>query len=130
VWRRGGQGHPADGPTDAAQGDRQWHHVPHAVWAADAPFTPAVQTGNLAGQTGTGAPGTVVPAGIEAETGVAEHQGRADKSGSSMDRVVKCIVSRADMKEWDAISGVYATFGATGSALNTGVEIDWMGVAK
>ena len=110
------------------------------------PFTPAVQTGNLifvAGQIGTGANGAVVPGGIEAETRqtLMNIKDVLDKSGSSMDRVVKCTVFMADMKEWDAMNVVYTTFfpehkparsafGSTGLALNARTEIECIAVAK
>ncbi len=58
------------------------------------------------------------------------------RNGSSMDRVVKCTVFMADMKEWPAMNEVYVTFfdrarrparsafGTTGLALNARVEIE------
>jgi 2-iminobutanoate/2-iminopropanoate deaminase len=120
------------------------YHMPYG--RPTRPFTPAVQTGNLiflAGQIGTGAQGTVVPGGIETETRQAllNIKDVLEKSGSAMDRVVKCTVFLADMKEWDAMNGVYTTFfpvhpparsafGATGLALNARVEIECIGVAK
>ena len=110
------------------------------------PFTPAVQTGNLifvAGQIGTGSNGAIVPGGIEAETRqtLVNIKDVLDKSGSSMDRVVKCTVFMADMKEWDAMNVVYTTFfpdhkparsafGSTGLALNARTEIECIAVAK
>ena len=54
------------------EGNRQRHHVSHAVWSSARPFTPAVQVGDiryLAGQIGTGAsPGRRSVRGIQAET--------------------------------------------------------------
>jgi 2-iminobutanoate/2-iminopropanoate deaminase len=110
------------------------------------PFTPAVQTGNLiflAGQIGTTAQGAVVPGGIQAETRqtMLNITDVLEKSGSSMDRVVKCTVFLADMKEWDAMNEVYASFfpdhkparsafGSTGLALNAKVEIECIATAK
>jgi enamine deaminase RidA (YjgF/YER057c/UK114 family) len=57
------------------------------------------------------------------------------RSGSSLDHVVKCTAMLADMREWDAMNAVYATyfpghkparsaFGATGLALGARVEIE------
>jgi enamine deaminase RidA (YjgF/YER057c/UK114 family) len=58
------------------------------------------------------------------------------RSGSSLDRVVKCTVYLADMREWGAMNEVYATFfapgrfpartaaGASGLALDARVEIE------
>src|SRR5262245_38934729 len=68
------------------------------------PFSPAVRVGNmlyLAGQVGVAAnaSGALAPGGIEAETRqVMENiKDVLQKSGSSMDRVVKCLVMMADM---------------------------------
>ena len=129
----------------AAQGTRTtengvtWH-TPYGP--PTRPFSPAVQVGNLlflAGQVGTSpdAKGGVVPGGIAAETRqtMQNIQEVLEKSGSSLDRVVKCTVFMADMKEWDAMNAVYATFfprhkparsalGANGLALNARVEIE------
>jgi reactive intermediate/imine deaminase len=114
------------------------------------PFSPAVKVGSmlyLAGQVGTAADAkgnAVVPGGIEAETRQAMNNIKdvLEKSGSDMDHVVKCTVFMADMKEWDAMNAVYATFfrngrfparsafGATGLALNARVEIECMATVK
>jgi reactive intermediate/imine deaminase len=114
------------------------------------PFSPAVRVGNmlyLAGQIGTSADaaGTgVVPGGIEAETRQTMNNIKdvLEKSGSDMDHVVKCTVFMADMKEWDAMNGVYRTFfrndkyparsafGATGLALGARVEIECIATVK
>ena len=108
------------------------------------PFTPAVQVGNLlflAGQIGTdpGASGALAKGGIQAETRqtMMNIKDVLEKSGSSLDRVVKCTVFMADMREWDAMNEVYTTFfprhkparsafGATGLALGARVEIECM----
>ena len=113
------------------------------------PFSPAVRVGNviyLAGQIGTSASagGTVVAGGIEAETKQTMNNIKEvlEKVGSDMDHVVKCTVFMADMKEWDAMNGVYrlyfkdghlparSAFGATGLALNARVEIECLATAK
>lgn len=110
------------------------------------PFSPAVRVGDvlyLAGQIGTDSTGAVVKGGIEAETRQTMRN-IADvlaKTGSSMDRVVKCTAFLADMKEWPAMNGVYATFfpknkparsafGATALALNARVEIECIAVVS
>jgi reactive intermediate/imine deaminase len=116
------------------------YHMPYG--RPTRPFTPAVQLGNLlflAGQIGTsaGAQGGVVSGGIQAETRqtMLNIKDVLEKSGSGMDRVVKCTVFMADMKEWDAMNEVYTTFfpdhkparsalGANGLALNARVEIE------
>ena len=108
------------------------------------PFSPAVRVGNwlfLAGQIGTDTAGRVVPGGIQAEARQALNNIRdvLEKSGSSLDRVIKCTVFMADMKEWPAMNEIYATyfrnhfparssFGATGLALNARVEIECIAV--
>lgn len=110
------------------------------------PFSPAVRVGSilyLAGQLGTDSTGTLVKGGIEAETRqtLRNIANVLDKTGSSIDRVVKCTVFLADMKEWPAMNVVYASFfpthkparsafGATGLALNARVEIDCIAVVK
>jgi reactive intermediate/imine deaminase len=120
------------------------YHMPYG--RPTRPFTPAVQTGNLifvAGQIGTGPQGTVVPGGIQTETRqtLMNVKDILEKSGSSMEHVVKCTAFLADMKEWDAMNEVYTTFfpvhkparsalGSTGLALNARVEIECIGVAK
>ncbi len=115
------------------------------------PFSPAVRVGNvlyLAGQIGTaganaGAAG-VVPGGIEAETRqtLINIKEVLEKTGSDMDHVFKCTVMMADMKEWEAMNGVYRTFfkperlparsalGANGLALNARVEIECLATVK
>ena len=116
------------------------YHMPYG--RPTRPFTPAVQVGDilyLAGQIGTSADaqGGVVPGGIQPETRqtMLNIKDVLEKSGSSMDRVVKCTVFMADMREWDAMNEVYTTFfpnhkparsalGANGLALNARVEIE------
>jgi reactive intermediate/imine deaminase len=105
------------------------------------PFSPAVRANGflfLAGQLGTDASGRLVPGGIQPETRQAMENIRAllQRSGSSLDRVVKCTVFIADMKEWPAMNEVYTTFfaagrypartaaGANGLALDGRVEIE------
>ncbi len=110
------------------------------------PFSPAVRVGKmlyLSGQIGTGGDGRVVPGGIAAETRQTMENIRdvLDKTGSSLERVVKCTVMLADMSEWDAMNAVYTTyfprhkparsaFGASALALGARVEIEcWATVA-
>lgn len=110
------------------------------------PFSPAVRVGNLlflAGQIGTNASGQLVAGGLQAEVrqtlnNISE---LLQKTGSSLDKVVKCTVFMADMKEWAAMNEIYATyfrnhkparssFGATGLALNARVEIECIAVVN
>jgi reactive intermediate/imine deaminase len=135
-----------EAPAAAPAADLQFLHP---FGAPTRPFSPAVRVGNLiylAGQIGTdpSAGGTVVAGGIAAETRqVMENIKRvAEAVGSSMDRLAKCTVFMADMKEWDAMNEVYRTFftapnfparsalGVNGLALNARVEIECIAVAK
>lgn len=107
------------------------------------PFSPAVRVGDLiflSGQIGTDASanGGLVVGGIEAETKqtMDNIKRTLEAVGSSMDKVVKCTVMMADMKEWDRMNVVYREYfapgrlparsalGANGLALNARVEIE------
>ena len=79
----------------------------------------------------------LVPGGIEPETRQTMENIREilERSGSSLDRVVKCTVMMADMSEWPRMNTIYATFfpgskparsafGADGLALGARVEIE------
>lgn len=108
------------------------------------PFSAAVRVGDmlyLSGQLGTDSGGDLVDGGIEPETRQTMQNIRAllEANGSSMDRVVKCLVMLADMGEWSAMNGVYVTFfpdhlparsamGASGLALGARVEIECIAV--
>lgn len=105
------------------------------------PFADAVRAGGLLFQSGKLGiePGTLklVPGGIQPETRqTMEHikEGFA-RYGVGMDRVVKCTVFLADMKEWAAMNEVYVTYfpggkparsalGVNGLALGARVEIE------
>jgi 2-iminobutanoate/2-iminopropanoate deaminase len=105
----------------------------------DYPFSPAVRVANmlyLAGQIGD-VQRKLVPGGIEAETRqtMLNIKDILEKSGSSLERVVKCTVFMADMAEWPKMNEVYRTFfpvnlparsafGTTGLALGARVEIE------
>jgi reactive intermediate/imine deaminase len=107
------------------------------------PFSPAVRVGDLiflSGQIGTDAAanGAVVAGGIEAETRQTLNNIKqtVEAVGSSMDKIVKCTVMMADMKEWDRMNVVYreffpegrlparSAFGTSGLALDARVEIE------
>jgi reactive intermediate/imine deaminase len=109
------------------------------------PFSPAVRANGflfLAGQIGTDSTGQLVAGGIRAETRQAMVNIREvlRRSGSSLDRVVKCTVFLADMSEWGTMNEVYTTFfsagrfpartaaGASGLALSARVEIECIAV--
>lgn len=115
-------------------------HLPYGP--ATRPFTPAVQVGNLlflSGQIGTSADaqGRVVEGGIRPETRQTLENIRdvLQRSGSSLDRVVKCTVFLADMREWDTMNEEYVKYfprnkparsalGTNGLALGARVEIE------
>ena len=125
-------------PARAAAGGEAIYHTPYGRPVY--PFSPAVQVGSmlyLAGQIGTDSTNRLVPGGIEPETRqtMANIADILRRSGSSMDRVVKCTVMMADMAEWPAMNAIYATyfpdnyparsaFGTNGLALGARVEIE------
>ena len=136
----------------ACAGRRQQQRGPSVEFltpygAPTRPFSPAVRVGDLlflSGQIGTDASagGTLVPGGIGPETRRTLENIRdvLQRTGSSMDRVVKCTVMLADMREWDAMNVVYAEFfprnkparsalGASGLALGARVEIECIAAA-
>lgn len=112
---------------------------------ADLPFSAAVRVGSmlyLSGQLGTDSAARVVPGGIAAETRQAlENIKRLlEANGSSLDRVVKCTVMLADIRDWGDMNQVYVTyfpkhrparsaFGTSGLALGGRVEIECMATA-
>ena len=130
---------PTPEGTTVSEDGIVWH-LPYG--APTRPFSPAVQVGNLlflAGQIGTSAnaQGSVVPGGIRPETRQTMDNIREvlEKSGSSLDRVVKCTVFMADMREWDTMNEEYAKYfprnkparsalGTNGLALGARVEIE------
>ncbi len=108
------------------------------------PFSEAVRVGDLlylSGQLGTDSAGNLVSGGIAPETQQAMENIRAvvERHGSAMNRVVKCLVMLADMREWGAMNAVYVSFfperlparsamGASGLALGARVEIECVAV--
>jgi reactive intermediate/imine deaminase len=109
------------------------------------PFSEAVRVGDtlyVSGQRGN-VPGTLqlVPGGIAAEARQTLENMKAvlERRGSSLDRVVKCTVFLADMKEWPAFNEVYLRYftkdlparsalGASGLALGARVEMECIAV--
>ncbi|MES2178636.1 MAG: RidA family protein [Gemmatimonadota bacterium] len=110
------------------------------------PFSPAVRYGNLlylSGQIGTDSTGKLVTGGIDAEARQTMNNIRdvLARVGSSLDRVVKCTVMIADMKEWPAFNAIYATYfpnhfparsalGANGLALGARVEVECLAAPR
>ncbi|HEY4303653.1 MAG TPA: Rid family detoxifying hydrolase [Gemmatimonadaceae bacterium] len=109
-------------------------------------FSQAVRVGNmlyLSGDIGADASGKLVPGGIQAEGRQALNNIKAtlEKNGSALDRVVKCTVFLADMKDYDAFNEIYASYfrsrkparsamAASGLALGARVEIECMAVVS
>lgn len=108
------------------------------------PFSPAVRVGNtlyLSGALGI-VPGTrnLAEGGILGETQqVLENiSATLEDFGSSMDKVVKCTVFLADIREWAAMNEIYTTFfpnkparsavGISGLGLSARVEIECIAV--
>lgn len=107
--------------------------------ASPLPFSDAVRVGHLlflSGQIGV-AGDTLVAGGIREETRQALENIATvlERNGSSMDRVVKCFVMLADIRDWSTMNEVYVTFftehlparsamGASGLALGARVEIE------
>ena len=110
---------------------------------ADLPFSQAVRVDNmlyLSGMLGT------IPGSLELASGGIEGQTRQtmdnisvllQEHGSSMDKIVKCLVMIDDMQEWPRMNAVYVTyfdghkparsaFGADGLALGAKLEIECM----
>ncbi len=107
----------------------------------DAPFSQAVRVGNLlflSGQIGV-MPGTrEFPEGgfdAQAHQVMNNVKDTVEKFGSSMDRVVKCLVMIDDMSQWADFNAVYvqyfpgskparSAFGADGLALGALFEVE------
>ena len=115
--------------------------------AANLPFSDAVRVGDMlyvSGQIGT-VPGSLelAPGGIQGQTRQTLENIRAilERHGSSMDRVVKCLVMLTDMSQWPNMNEVYVTFfprnlparsamGANALALGALVEIECMATVE
>lgn len=109
-------------------------------------FSPAVRVGNLlflSGQIGADSTGRLVPGGIQAEGRQALNNIRAtlEQYGSSLDRVAKCTVFLADIKDYAAFNEIYATYfrvrkparsamAGSGLALGARVEVECIAVVS
>ena len=127
----------SDEANSATDGDVEYYPFPTAT---SLPFSAAVRVGNMlyvSGQMGTDASLKIVSGGIEAETRqtLANMKAILERHGSSLDRVVKCMVMMADMSEWPAMNAIYvqhfpnhlparSAFGAASLALGGRVEIE------
>ena len=106
------------------------------------PFSEAVRVGNmlyLSGKIGSVPGQGLAEGGIQAETRATLEgiEAALERYGSSMDRVVKCLVILTDMADFSAMNEVYvsffpgekparSTFAATGLAAGAKVEIECM----
>lgn len=119
-------------------------HKPENPARASAPFSEAVQTGNLfflAGQIGMDrAAGKLAEGGVQGETeqAIKNIQGVLEYHGLSLDNVVKCTVILSDIDDFKAFNEVYVkyftkkpartTYAAAGLAVNAKIEIDVIAV--
>ena len=114
---------------------------------AGAPYSDAVRVGSmlyLAGNLGLDKDGKLVPGGITGETDrmLQNLKASLERNGSSLDRVVSCIVMLADIRDRDAMNDVYkkywapghfparSAFGTTGLYLGARVEISCSAVGR
>ncbi len=111
------------------------------------PFSEAVRVGNmlyLSGQIGIDdKTSALAEGGISAETKqtMENIKNTLIKNGSSLERVVKCTVMMADIREWAEMNKVYVTyftenlparsaFGTSGLALGARVEIECLATVE
>ncbi len=138
------------GPVETSAGALPGiEHLPGVLPSAqDLPFSEAVRAGELiylSGLLGT-IPGTgkLAPGGVKAETKqIMDNMRRIlESNNSALNRVVKCTVILADIKEWSAMNEVYATyfekgrfpartaFGSSGLLFGARVEIECLALTK
>ena len=109
--------------------------------ALNLPYSDAVRAGDilfLSGAIGT-APGTrqLVPGGLAAETRqtLENIKRNLEANGLTLDRVVKCTVMLADIRDFEAMNAIYreyfptnkparSTFGVNGLVLGARIEIE------
>ena len=119
-------------------------HKPENPARATAPFSEAVQAGNLfflAGQIGMDRTvGKLAEGGIQGETEqtIKNIQGVLEFHGLSLDNVVKCTVILSDINDFKAFNEVYVkyfakkpartTYAAAGLAVGAKIEIDVIAV--
>ena len=89
--------------------------VVHATSGPARPFSPAVKANGfifLSGQVGTDSTGKLVSGGIQAETRqtMANIRDVLTRSGSSMDKVVKCTVYITNAAYFDDVNDVYRRY--------------------
>lgn len=112
-----------------------------------APYSDAVRAGStlyLAGQLGLDGDGKLVPGGItpEAQRAMENLKHTLERSGSSLDRVVSCLLLLADIRDREAFNDVYqhyftpghfparSAIGTSGLYLGARVEISCTAVTR
>ncbi|RNC89345.1 MAG: RidA family protein [Allomuricauda sp.] len=119
-------------------------HKPENPARASAPFSEAVQAGNLfflAGQIGMDRRvGKLAEGGVQGETeqAIKNIQGVLQYHGLTLDNVVKCTVILSDIDDFKAFNEVYVkyftkkpartTYAAAGLAVGAKIEIDVIAV--
>ncbi|NKI33172.1 RidA family protein [Croceivirga thetidis] len=119
-------------------------HKPENPARASAPFSEAVQAGNLfflAGQIGMDrSKGQLAEGGIQGETeqAIKNIEGVLRYHGLTLDNVVKCTVILSDINDFKAFNEVYiryfkkkparTTYAAAGLAVGAKIEIDVIAV--
>lgn len=119
-------------------------HKPENPARATAPFSEAVQAGNLfflAGQIGMDrSVGKLAEGGIQGETeqAIKNIEGVLKYHGLTLDNVVKCTVILSDINDFKAFNEVYVkyftkkpartTYAASGLAVGAKIEIDVIAV--
>ncbi|MDQ1490059.1 MAG: 2-iminobutanoate/2-iminopropanoate deaminase [Actinomycetota bacterium] len=115
--------------------------------ATTAPYSDVVRVGSmlyLAGHLGLDADGKLVPGGItpEAQRTMENLKHTLERNGSSLERVVSCLVFLADIRDREAFNAVYqhsfaqghfparSAFGTSGLYLGARVEISCTAVAR
>ena len=118
----------------------EWIPSPRAA----APFSEAVRVGDLlylSGQIGADSAGRLVPGGLQTEARQALNNIKAtlERHGSGLDRVVKCTVFLADIRDYNDFNEIYLSYfrarrparsamAASGLALGARVEIECIAV--
>lgn len=112
----------APGPGQAGAAERGVAPQPeylNADPATTSPYSDAVRVGSMlyvAGQLGLDKDGKIVPGGItaESEQTMENLKQTLERNGSSLDRVVSCLLFLADIRDREAFNEVYVRHFAQG----------------
>jgi 2-iminobutanoate/2-iminopropanoate deaminase len=110
-WDRAGAAESAPAPSAGTPPPEFLNADPDTA----APYSDAVRVGSmlyLAGQLGLDADGKVVPGGItpESERTMENLKRTLERNGSSLDRVVSCLLLLADIRDREAFNAVYQKY--------------------